>query len=48
MVAATVPGTPIAPTTTISGDEEKMVVDFAISTDNGGVSILGYKVLVQN
>jgi len=47
ITAATVPGAPSAPTTTITGDEEYMVVDWSVPSDNGGLAILGYRVTVQ-
>lgn len=46
VIAATVPGTPSAPTTSITGDEIYMTVDWTIPTNNGGVSVLGYRLEV--
>lgn len=47
ITAATVPGAPAPPTTSITGDEEYMTIDWSVPTDTGGLSVLGYRVSVQ-
>ena len=44
IVAATVPSAPSAPTTTVSSDTLSMTVDWNPPSDNGGLSVTGYRV----
>ena len=47
IIAATVPGKPNAPSTTVSGDEETIVIDWTAPTNTGGLDVSGYKLYVQ-
>ena len=45
--AATVPSQPAAPTTSLNGDSSLVIINWSEPTDNGGVSIDGYKVEIE-
>lgn len=47
ITAATVPSKPAIPVTSLNGDSTKVVINWALPTDLGGLSIDGYKVEVK-
>ena len=47
ITAATVPDSVAAPTATLSGDEESVIIDWEAPADNGGMSILGYRLYIK-
>jgi hypothetical protein len=47
IVAATIPSTPGAPTTAYDGVTDTVTIDFNKTTDDGGLSITGYVILIQ-
>ncbi len=41
-MAATIPSTPAAPTTTYDGASDSVTIDFNPPSDDGGLTITGY------
>ena len=47
-MAATIPSTPTAPTTTYDGASDSVKIDFNPPTDDGGLTITGYIIQIQH
>ena len=48
IVAATIPSTPAAPTTTYDGATDTVTIDWNTPTDEGGLTITGYVLQIQH
>jgi hypothetical protein len=45
-VAATIPSSPVAPTTTYDGISDSVMIDFNPPADDGGLIITGYLIQI--